>query len=342
MNVSLAAPSFQSSPLACERRSSRYAVGVRAGPLCRPALAALPHRQASPAFTTPQRKQRVTSSRQRRLEHGTIVANAMSSAMPMPNENNWESLCTPKGLTALVARVRSISFFVWCLLLSLPLFCVMLAVYPFVLLLDKHRRQAEHFVNMVWAKLSMRLFTPVQVEGLENLPAVEQPAVYVANHLSYMDIFTLFQLNRPFKFISKTSNFLIPIVGWSMFLTGHIQINRTDKKSQLACLKQCGVVLKNGASVLFFPEGTRSKDGCMHAFKKGAFSVAAKAKVPVVPVTLVNTGDLMPNGHEYLLHTGNIKMVVHKPIPPSDANTMMEAARERIAAALPRSRVADE
>ncbi len=147
-----------------------------------------------------------------------------------------------------------------------------------------------------------------QVIHPENLPAVQQPAVYVANHLSFLDIFSLFHLNRPFKFISKTSNFFIPIIGWSMFLTGHIMINRTDKKSQLQCLKQCGVVLSEGASVLFFPEGTRSDDGKMHAFKKGAFSVAAKAKVPVVPITLVNTGDRMPNGHEYLLYPGQVQV----------------------------------
>lgn len=134
------------------------------------------------------------------------------------------------------------------------------------------------------------LETCTQVVNASNIPPVEQPAVYVANHLSFLDIFSLFHLARPFKFISKTSNFFIPIIGWSMFLTGHIMINRTDKKSQIACLKQCGVVLSEGASVLFFPEGTRSDDGRMHGFKKGAFSVAAKAKVPVVPVTLVNTG----------------------------------------------------
>lgn len=136
----------------------------------------------------------------------------------------------------------------------------------------------------------------MQVVNAHNIPPVEQPAVYVANHLSFLDIFSLFHLARPFKFISKTSNFFIPIIGWSMFLTGHIMINRTDKKSQIACLKQCGVVLAEGASVLFFPEGTRSDDGRMHGFKKGAFSVAAKAKVPVVPVTLVNTGTIGHGG----------------------------------------------
>lgn len=65
-----------------------------------------------------------------------------------------------------------------------------------------------------------RTHKTAQVEGASNLPPVDQPAVYVANHLSFMDIFTLFHLARPFKFISKTSIFFIPIVGWSMFLTG--------------------------------------------------------------------------------------------------------------------------
>ena len=127
-------------------------------------------------------------------------------------------------------------------------------------------------------------------------------------------------------------------------------INRVDRRSQVECLKQCGELLKQGASVLFFPEGTRSKDGRMHGFKKGAFSgvharseapfcsarlavgcprgcgpppqppppppppapvcraVAAKAKVPVVPITLVGTGDLMPNAREYLLFPGKVKV----------------------------------
>ena len=95
------------------------------------------------------------------------------------------------------------------------------------------------------------------------------------------DIYSLFHLNRSFKFISKTSNFLIPIIGWSMFLTGHVPLKRMDKKSQLECLKTCRDLLKRKVSVLFFPEGTRSDDGVVKdgAFKKGAFSVAEKEKV---------------------------------------------------------------
>ena len=125
--------------------------------------------------------------------------------------------------------------------------------------------------------------------------------MYVANHASYLDIYSLFHLRRPFKFISKVSNFIIPIIGWSMYLTGHIALKRTDRKSQMKTLKDCRMLLQNDCSVLFFPEGTRSVDGTMADFKKGAFSVAAKENALVVPVTLVNCSKVMKNGREWAM-----------------------------------------
>lgn len=236
--------------------------------------------------------------------------------------------------------MRATLFYLTTFAFAVPLFAVMLAVYPFVLSFDRFRRRAEHVVNTVWAKLTTLFYYPVRIIGLENLPPSDQPAVYVSNHLSFLDIYTLFHLHRDFKFISKTSNFLIPIIGWSMFLTGHVMINRIDRRSQLECLKQCGELLRHGASVLFFPEGTRSRDGRMFGFKKGAFSVAAKAKVPVVPITLVGTGDLMPNKREYLLFPGKVDVVIHPAIAPGDADKMMEAAYQAIASSLPPGSIA--
>jgi 1-acyl-sn-glycerol-3-phosphate acyltransferase len=208
---------------------------------------------------------------------------------------------------------------------------------PFPLPLTPSSRRAQHFVNTLWAKVSTGIFYPVTLVGAANLPPAGAPAVYVANHQSFLDIYTLFWLGRPFKFISKTSNFLIPVVGWSMFLTGHVGLNRTDRRSQLKCLADCIALLGAGAPVLFFPEGTRSRDGALGEFKKGAFSVAVKAGVPVVPVTLIGTGALMPNGAEGRLYSGGgVTVVVHPPIPPStDAAAMMAAAREAIAGPLP-------
>ncbi|KAG0584163.1 hypothetical protein KC19_3G189900 [Ceratodon purpureus] len=231
-------------------------------------------------------------------------------------------------------KVRAICFYLTTFAVAIPLFVVMLAIQPFVLLLDKNRRRAQHLVNKVWATLSTMLFYKTEIEGWENLPAADEGAVYVANHQSFLDIYTLFQLGRPFKFISKTSNFLIPIIGWSMYMTGHIPLKRMDKRSQLECLKTCMKLVKEGVSVLFFPEGTRTTDGAMAAFKKGAFSVAAKAGVPVVPITLIGSGKLMPNGLEYTLRPGVIKMIVHPPIRSKNADELCNESRKVIAETL--------
>jgi 1-acyl-sn-glycerol-3-phosphate acyltransferase len=139
------------------------------------------------------------------------------------------------------------------------------------------------------------------------------------------------KLGRPFKFISKTSNFLIPIIGWSMYLTGHVPLKRMDKRSQMECLKTCLELVKQGVSVLFFPEGTRSVDGKMAAFKKGAFTVAAKGGVPVVPISLIGTGNLMPNGLEWSLRPGCVKVVIHHPLEGSNADQLCEESRAIIA-----------
>ncbi|XP_020524247.1 1-acyl-sn-glycerol-3-phosphate acyltransferase 1, chloroplastic isoform X2 [Amborella trichopoda] len=195
-------------------------------------------------------------------------------------------------------KVRGIFFYTITGIVAITLFLVMLVVHPFVYLFDRHRRSAHHLIAKIW---------------------------------SFLDIFTLLILGRSFKFISKTSIFLIPVVGWAMFLKGDIPLRRMDNRSQLECLKRCMELLKKGASVFFFPEGTRSKDGKMGTFKKGAFSVAAKTRVPVVPITLMGTGKLMPTGMEATISTGPVKVMVHKPIEGSNADELCNEARNIIA-----------
>lgn len=241
------------------------------------------------------------------------------------------------GFRRVLANICALMFFIWSFTLALPLFLIMMTMAPFVMLFDKHKRLAQHFVNNIWATISTWPFYRVSVEGRSNLPPPDQPVVYVANHQSFMDIYSLFHLGRPFKFISKTSNFLIPIVGWSMFLTGHVMINRVDRRSQLKCLQQCQDLLKEGAPVLFFPEGTRSKDKRMAPFKKGAFSVAVKTGVPVVPITLIGTGDVMPSGREGEMYPGNVKIIVHPMLESKgkSADDVMAKAQSVILSSLP-------
>ncbi|KAK2408143.1 Phospholipid/glycerol acyltransferase family protein [Trifolium repens] len=234
----------------------------------------------------------------------------------------------------LEAKVRGVCFYAVTSFAAIFLFVFMLVGHPSVLLFDRYRRKFHYFVAKVWAKLTVTPFFKIEYEGLENLPPPDTPAVYVSNHQSFLDIYTLLTLGRSFKFISKTGIFLYPIIGWAMFLLGVIPLKRMDSRSQMDCLKRCMDLIKKGASVFFFPEGTRTKDGNLGVFKKGAFSIAAKTKVPVVPITLIGTGRIMPAGREGIVNLGSVKVVIHKPIDGNDPDMLCKEARNKIASAL--------
>ncbi|KAK4431870.1 1-acyl-sn-glycerol-3-phosphate acyltransferase BAT2, chloroplastic [Sesamum alatum] len=229
------------------------------------------------------------------------------------------------------SKVRGICFYAVTACAAIILFVPMLLEHPFVLMFDRYRRQAHYLVAKTWAYLTVAPFVKIEYEGLENLPPTDTPAVYVANHQSFLDIYTLLTLGRSFKFISKTSVFLYPIIGWAMFLLGVIPLKRMDSRSQMDCLKQCMALIKKGASVFFFPEGTRSKDGKLGPFKKGAFSVAAKTGVPVIPITLIGTGEIMPAGMEGRLNPGSVKVIVHPSLVGTKADALCNDARDIIA-----------
>ncbi|KAL5225130.1 hypothetical protein ABZP36_011769 [Zizania latifolia] len=230
-----------------------------------------------------------------------------------------------------ISRVRGVCFYAVTAVAAIFLFVAMVVVHPLVLLFDRYRRRAQHYIAKIWATLTISMFYKLEVEGIENLPPNSNPAVYVANHQSFLDIYTLLTLGRCFKFISKTSIFMFPIIGWAMYLLGVIPLRRMDSRSQLDCLKRCVDLVKKGASVFFFPEGTRSKDGKLGVFKRGAFSVATRTGAPVIPITLLGTGELMPAGMEDILNSGSVKVIIHHPIEGNDAEKLCSEARKVIA-----------
>ncbi|KAK9124938.1 hypothetical protein Scep_013784 [Stephania cephalantha] len=263
--------------------------------------------------------------------------------VPMPRDVVVRSEAAEAGSTdasyfmtdlQLVSKVRGVCFYATTAFVAVFLFMVMLVAHPFVLLFDRYRRKVHHLVAKAWASLTVLPFFKVEFEGLENLVASDTPAVYVSNHQSFLDIYSLLILGRSFKFISKTQIFIFPIIGWAMYMMGTIPLKRMDSRSQLDCLRRCMDLVRKGASVFFFPEGTRSKDGKLGTFKKGAFSVAAKTGVPVVPITLVGTGKLMPPGTEGTLNSGSVKIVIHKPIEGNNPDELCERAKTAIASAL--------
>lgn len=236
------------------------------------------------------------------------------------------------------AKLRGTIFLTWSMAVAVPLCFTMLVIFPLVWLFDRHRRRVEHKFNKAWAWLSTAPFNRIRIEGWENVPSDDTPAIYCANHESYMDIFTLFHLGKDFKFVSKPSIFMIPIVGWSMWLTGHVSLNRKmDAAGFRQFIAKGKTLLKQGASMVIFPEGTRSKTGKLADFKKGAFTIATQAKVSIIPISILRSGDVMPPGKEGTLSPGDITMVVHKPINTKGKKTaqVSEECRKVIASVLP-------
>ena len=157
------------------------------------------------------------------------------------------------------------------------------------------RRVLLHQYTCFWASLYTWLnpLWRVDVQGRENI-ARGATYVMVANHLSLLDILVLFRLLRHFTWVSKAENFRVPVVGWNMRLNAYIPLKRGDRESVRAMLATAEADLRNGISVMIFPEGTRSRDGMLKPFKPGAFELAVATGLPVLPIVIDGTGSALP------------------------------------------------
>jgi 1-acyl-sn-glycerol-3-phosphate acyltransferase len=168
--------------------------------------------------------------------------------------------------------------------------------------------------GVIWARINS-FFTPmtVNVIGAENIePGVSY--VITSNHQSMYDIYVLYGwLGVDFKWVMKKELESVPILGAACKVLGHIYIDRSDTKSAVATINAAKTKIVNGTSVLFFPEGTRSSDGKIRPFKKGAFKFAIDLGIPILPVTINGTRRILPKGSLDLM-PGGATMIIHKPI----------------------------
>lgn len=227
-------------------------------------------------------------------------------------------------------------------LVFLPLVVVLttvLGIISMILVVTVSPKMGSFLGGRTWARL-LAWITPmfVRVKGRENIDAT-QSYVVVANHASHYDILVLYGwLDVDFKWVMKQELRKIPILGYACDLIGHIYIDRSNVKAAIASLEQAREKIVNGTSVLFFPEGTRSRTGRMRKFKKGAFRMALDLKLPVLPVSIVGTNRILP-GKSLSLLPGRAKMIIHPPIPTggySEQNLkeLMDQTREIIQAGI--------
>jgi 1-acyl-sn-glycerol-3-phosphate acyltransferase len=161
--------------------------------------------------------------------------------------------------------------------------------------------------------------------------------VMVSNHQSQLDILVLFRLFFPFRWVSKAAVFNLPVIGWNMILNGYIKLRRTDKESIKAMMETCEDLLEKNISVFLFPEGTRSKDGFLRPFKPGAFLLAKKTRVPIIPLVINNTKDALPK-HSMRIqgkHCMTVQVLDEIPVSTFENKTVDEISalgRNKIAA----------
>ena len=183
--------------------------------------------------------------------------------------------------------------------------------------LDPSRR-CFSFLQSLWAEWLLRTNgIRVHVDGMENLKK-DQSYILVSNHASILDIPALISAAPfPVRFLAKKSLLWFPIFGWVLYFSGHILIDRQSAQSALRSLKKAPSLLKKGVSIIVFPEGTRSPDGEVKEFKRGAFLLAQHSKFPDVPVSTIGAYEVLPR-HGWCFWPGTIHIRMGKPIPTRD------------------------
>ncbi len=189
---------------------------------------------------------------------------------------------------------------------------------------------------VLWAR-SILFFARVRVrtERLERI-VPNEPYVFASNHLSYMDTpVVLSHIPANFRFMAKEGLFRIPFLGTHLKQAGHVAVPRDDARAALRAVQQAAQSIQSKhVSVLIFPEGGRSEDGKLQPFRDGAAYLAIKAGVPLVPIALIGTREVMPMGGS-VIRGGPVQLRVGQPIPTSgltlrDRQSLTEQAREQI------------
>jgi 1-acyl-sn-glycerol-3-phosphate acyltransferase len=185
---------------------------------------------------------------------------------------------------------------------------------------DKSGRQ-QHLVARTWAYTLVHLaLSRVQIVNADKLKHASV-AVYASNHLSYMDTPVLFAyLPFQFRILAKQQLWKIPFVGWYLNRSGQVPIDARSSRSAVAGLLRGVAALKSGISLVLFPEGARSPDGHLQAAASGCAFMAIRAGVPLVPLALIGTYELLPI-HVYSLHPRPLKIIVGDPISTEGLTT---------------------
>ena len=227
---------------------------------------------------------------------------------------------------------------VWVLLVTIVLGCTVIVTAFF-----SAKGDGPHLIARAWARSILWVSrVKVELKGLDNLP-FDTPCILMPIHQSNFDIPVLLgRLPIQFRWLAKAELFKIPIFGRGMRGCGYISIDRSNRKSAFQSLADAAQRIRDGASVLIFPEGTRSRDGEIGPFKKGGFVLTVDAGVPIIPIVIYGTRAIMPKGG-LLMKPGSAYMEVLPPVASTGytrktKNLLIEEVRDILCHAFDRIR----
>lgn len=216
-------------------------------------------------------------------------------------------------------------------LFGLPITCFLFIFVLLSLPFDK-KGSAIHSIGAFWCRIILALCgIKVKISGLDNLPK-GVPVILASNHQGIFDI-PILQGLLPvqFRWVSKESLFKIPVIGWTMTLAGYISIDRESPTKAIKSLLRASKRIKSGTSVLIFPEGTRGPDRELLPFKRGLFFLGTKSEVPLVPISISGTSNIMKD-HSIWIKPTEVELIIHEPIDTKgiDDIELMKRTRDAI------------
>lgn len=222
-------------------------------------------------------------------------------------------------------------------------FATSAALFPVALVLRvvtrpfDRRLRILHLFTCFWASLYVWVFPPwsVTVHGRDKIDT--RTCIIVSNHQSLVDILVVFTLFIHFKWVSKSELFLIPLIGWNMALNRYVSLKRGDKASIKQMYTACEKHLREGSSVFLFPEGTRSTNGEMREFKDGAFILAKRMNVPILPLVITGSRHAVPKNSLNYHGKSDMHIRVLDPIEPEHfANKRVKELTDEVQALIRR------
>ncbi|HLN55431.1 MAG TPA: lysophospholipid acyltransferase family protein [Bacteroidales bacterium] len=205
-------------------------------------------------------------------------------------------------------------------------FIIWLLALPF----DRKRRVIHAL--LVWQSTFITFLMPVWKVNISGKEKINRKGTYViiANHQSLLDILVVNCLRLRFKWVSKAENNKVPFLGWYLVMANYLTVDRQNDESKSLMLARAYSCLKEGTSVMIFPEGTRSTDGSIGYFRRGAFQLALETGLPVLPLVIDGTGGVLPKHRLIFKGDNRITLNVMEPVFPSSfgTNDPMELAEK--------------